>query len=100
MLLCLGGCAWSESCTDWRCATGCTKCYDAAASACRREGGHDRYRFCNATLSVEERVADLLQRIPDETKPALLTARGRCWLRALAVRRPCDAATRARGPCL
>ena len=37
---------------------------------------HDKYKFCDTTLSTAERVADLLQKIPDETKPNLLTARG------------------------
>jgi hypothetical protein len=37
---------------------------------------HDKYRFCNTSLSVEERVTDLMNKIPDSTKPNLLTARG------------------------
>jgi hypothetical protein len=37
---------------------------------------HDKYAFCNTTLSIEARVADLITYIKDEQKPNLLTARG------------------------
>ena len=37
---------------------------------------HDHYVFCDTTLPVEARVADLVQRINDSDKPNLLTARG------------------------
>ena len=37
---------------------------------------HDKYKFCDTTLSTAERVTDLLAKIPDATKPNLLTARG------------------------
>ena len=43
--------------------------------ACRPP--HDTYPFCNRSLPVSERVADLVARVPDEDKPNLLTARGR-----------------------
>ena len=36
----------------------------------------DSFPFCNTSLSVDQRIEDLLKRIPDETKPNLLTARG------------------------
>ena len=36
----------------------------------------DSFPFCNTSLSVDDRIEDLLKRIPDETKPNLLTARG------------------------
>ena len=38
--------------------------------------GHTSYPFCNTSLSVDERVTDLIGRIRDEDKPNLLTARG------------------------
>lgn len=38
--------------------------------------GHTSYPFCNTSLSVDERVTDLISRIRDEDKPNLLTARG------------------------
>lgn len=37
---------------------------------------HDAYPFCDTTLAVEARVADLVKRINDSDKPNLLTARG------------------------
>ena len=37
--------------------------------------GHTDYQFCNASLSTKDRVKDLMQRIPDNLKPSLLTAR-------------------------
>ena len=37
---------------------------------------HDKYLFCDTTLSTAERVEDLLAKIPDASKPNLLTARG------------------------
>ena len=37
---------------------------------------HDHYKFCDMTLPIEERVADLMTHIPDSVKPNLLTARG------------------------
>jgi beta-glucosidase len=50
--------------------------YDAGKSACVPGSGFDKFRFCNASLSVDQRVADLVSRISDEQKPNLLTARG------------------------
>jgi hypothetical protein len=38
---------------------------------------HDGYPFCNRSLSVAARVADLVARIPDADKANLMTARGR-----------------------
>jgi hypothetical protein len=37
---------------------------------------HDHYPFCDHTLRLEDRVGDLISRIPDDAKPHLLTARG------------------------
>ena len=37
--------------------------------------GHTDYPFCNVSLTVEERVADLVSRIQPEEKAPLLTAR-------------------------
>lgn len=37
---------------------------------------HDKYRFCDTTLSISDRVSDLMSHIPDGVKPNLLTARG------------------------
>ena len=37
---------------------------------------HDKYPFCDVSLPLEDRVGDLVSRIPDEAKPHLLTARG------------------------
>eukprot|EP00041_Stephanoeca_diplocostata_P027569 m.760704 g.760704 ORF g.760704 m.760704 type:complete len:805 (-) comp23202_c0_seq2:335-2749(-) len=45
-------------------------------TACVPGGGYDHFPFCNTSLSIDDRVRDLLGRIPDETKPNLLTARG------------------------
>ena len=39
-------------------------------------GEHKGFKFCDPALPIEARVADLLARIPDATKPNLLTARG------------------------
>ena len=50
------------------------------ASACVSGGGHDHYPFCNRTLALEERVADLVRRIPNYSKAKLLTARARAAL--------------------
>ena len=36
----------------------------------------DTMPFCNTSLSIEERVADLVSRIKTEDKPGLMTARG------------------------
>ena len=47
---------------------------DAGRSACGQ--GYDHFPFCNASLHVDERVADLVRRIPTAAKPNLLTARG------------------------
>ena len=47
---------------------------DAGRSACGQ--GYDHFPFCNASLDLDERVADLVQRIPMAAKPNLLTARG------------------------
>ena len=38
-------------------------------------GNYSHYPFCDTKLSVNERVADLVSRINDNDKPALLTAR-------------------------
>ena len=46
-------------------------------SACVPGAGHDHYPFCNRSLSIDARVADLVSRIDDELKPNLLTARYR-----------------------
>ena len=45
------------------------------AAACSLPG-HTSYAFCNTSLSLEDRVNDLISRIHDEDKPNLLTARG------------------------
>ena len=37
---------------------------------------HDRYPFCNTSLTIDVRVHDLIARIPNSIKPNLLTARG------------------------
>ena len=37
---------------------------------------HDKYTFCDASLDIDLRVADLVSRINDTDKPNLLTARG------------------------
>ncbi len=37
---------------------------------------HTGYPFCNTSLALDDRVRDLIQRIHDEDKPNLLTARG------------------------
>lgn len=37
---------------------------------------HDKYPFCDTSLTIEARVADLVGRIPDAKKAHLLTARG------------------------
>ena len=42
--------------------------------ACRTE--FDHFPFCNASLSIDQRVEDLISRINDTSKPNLLTARG------------------------
>ena len=36
---------------------------------------HDAYPFCNISLSLDDRIRDLLPRIADADKPALMTAR-------------------------
>lgn len=41
-----------------------------------KRAGHDHYPFCNTSLSLDDRVRDLVSRIKDEDKPNLLTARG------------------------
>ena len=38
--------------------------------------GHTSYPFCNTSLDLDARVYDLIQRIHDDDKPNLLTARG------------------------
>ena len=40
--------------------------------------GFDHFPFCNTSLALDERVWDLVKRIPESKKPNLLTARG--WL--------------------
>ena len=40
------------------------------------EPGFDHFPFCNTSMSLDDRVHDLILRIPDEIKPNLLTARG------------------------
>ena len=37
---------------------------------------HAAYPFCNASLAIDARVADLVQRVKDSDKANLLTARG------------------------
>ena len=37
---------------------------------------HDHYPFCNITLALDDRVRNLISLIPNNIKPALLTARG------------------------
>ena len=49
--------------------------YDAGVTACVPP--HDKYRFCDTSLSIDERVMDLVKRIPDSSKANLLTARGK-----------------------
>ena len=56
-----------------------------ALAACVPGGGHDHYPFCNRTLALEERVADLVRRIPNYSKAKLLTARARAALPSLGV---------------
>ena len=36
---------------------------------------HDQYPFCDTSLSIDARVADLISRLNDSDIPALLTAR-------------------------
>ena len=43
--------------------------------ACHQPG-HTSYPFCDTSKTIAERVADLISRVKDEDKPALLTARG------------------------
>jgi hypothetical protein len=50
--------------------------YDSGVTACVPGEGFDHYPFCNTSLSIDQRVADLVKRIDDEAKPNLLTARG------------------------
>jgi hypothetical protein len=38
-------------------------------------GNYSHFPFCNASMSLDERINDLLSRIPDERKPDVLTAR-------------------------
>eukprot|EP00036_Acanthoecidae_sp_10tr_P008588 CAMPEP_0182919026 /NCGR_PEP_ID=MMETSP0105_2-20130417/2424_1 /TAXON_ID=81532 ORGANISM="Acanthoeca-like sp., Strain 10tr" /NCGR_SAMPLE_ID=MMETSP0105_2 /ASSEMBLY_ACC=CAM_ASM_000205 /LENGTH=784 /DNA_ID=CAMNT_0025056151 /DNA_START=43 /DNA_END=2397 /DNA_ORIENTATION=+ len=45
-------------------------------TACVPGGGKDHFPFCNTSLPLDDRVRDLVSRIPDEIKPNLLTARG------------------------
>ena len=47
---------------------------DTGTSACRPP--HDTLPFCNSSLPLDTRVWDLVRRIKDADKPALLTARG------------------------
>ena len=54
-------------------------------AACVPGTGHDRYPFCNRSLPIEARVADLVRRIPRGAKPWLLTARARAALPQLGV---------------
>lgn len=48
----------------------------AGLTACVPGGGKDHFPFCNTSLSLDDRVRDLVARIPDAIKPNLLTARG------------------------
>ena len=50
--------------------------YDAGVTACVPGKGFDHFPFCNRSLSIDERVKDLIKRIDDDAKPNLLTARG------------------------
>ena len=40
----------------------------AGLSACVPGGGHDHYPFCDTTLSIDERVKDIVARIHDEAQ--------------------------------
>ena len=40
--------------------------YDSGVSACRPP--HDKYPFCDKKLSIDERVKDIIKRIPDSSK--------------------------------
>ena len=51
--------------------------YDAGKTACIPGGGHDHYPFCDRNLTIDERVKDLINRIPNSSKANMLTARGR-----------------------
>ena len=46
---------------------------------------HDTYPFCDASLSLPDRVRDLIGRINDTDKPGLLTARGGVGLPYLGI---------------
>ena len=50
--------------------------YDAGVTACVPGKGFDHFPFCNTSLSIDQRVTDLIGRIDDTDKPNLLTARG------------------------
>mmetsp|Transcript_5670 Transcript_5670/g.10410 ORF Transcript_5670/g.10410 Transcript_5670/m.10410 type:complete len:235 (-) Transcript_5670:2095-2799(-) len=45
-------------------------------TACIPGGGLDHFPFCNVSLSLDQRVWDLVNRIKNEDKPNLMTARG------------------------
>ena len=47
--------------------------------------GYDHYPFCNMSLSIDDRVHDLITRIQDSDKPGLLTARGNKGLPDLGI---------------
>jgi hypothetical protein len=78
-------CPGGKTCPDCNNADICPCSFDPAAHptpapvvppspACTPP--HDKYKFCNTSLSFDARVADLLTYVKDEQKPNLLTARG------------------------
>jgi len=54
-------------------------------AACVPGSGFESFAFCNTSLSIDDRVSDLVSRIHDEDKPALLTARAHKALPYLGV---------------
>lgn len=48
----------------------------AGRTACVPGSGKENFPFCNVSLPIDDRVRDLISRIPNSVKPALLTARG------------------------
>ncbi|KAG2524398.1 hypothetical protein JM16_004994 [Phytophthora kernoviae] len=61
-----------------------SKVFEALSSVCQAstsipracsDSGHDKFPFCNVSLSTSERVEDLLSRLPLDEKVTLLTAR-------------------------
>ena len=54
----------------------CFQFMDLVLNGCFGCSPHDKLPFCDKTLSVHERVLDLVKRVNDSDKPNLLTARG------------------------